>query len=374
MAGVLAIAAYALARLARREPLILPTPELKLCLGLALWAVITTPFSIWPGGSIATLQEPLAKSLIVAWLVSAVVSTSARFRRVAWALCLMAIPAALGGILNYLAGVRLQDNGNRILGYPAPLSGNPNDLALLLNLLLPFAIGLFLGSRTAFRRLLLAGVVVLMVAGVIVSFSRGGFITLMVVLAVYGVKLRRRREGRLVWAVILMALMALPILPGGYVDRVSTISSVEADPTGSAQERTRDMALALAYVLTHPVVGAGLGQDSLLLNELRGNTWTRVHNIYLGVGVDLGWFGLGLFVTLLVRAFKNAREASRQWERGNRELFFLAQGLHVSLIAFAMAAMFHPGSYFFPFYYLVGLSVALRQLGQRQLAATTGPR
>jgi O-antigen ligase len=275
----------------------------------------------------------------------------------------MTLPAALSGILNFLRGVRFGEGVDRIMGYEAPLSGNPNDLALLLNLMLPFAIGLLLGTRSLRPRLLLGGIIAVMVTTIVVSFSRGGFITLAVVAVAYVAKLQRRRERGLAWTGVLLALAALPLIPAGYADRLSTIFSVESDPTGSAQARWLVTQTAVAYLATHPVVGAGLGQDITLL-DLSGISGTRIHNMYLEYGVDLGWPGLALFVALLMRALGNARRAARRWEAEDRQLFFLAQGLHVSLIAFAVAALFHPGGYFFPFFYLVGLSVALAALGR----------
>ena len=71
----------------------------------------------------------------------------------AWGLALMSAPLALTGISNFLSGAfvvatpGVQAPVNRIKGYDAPLAENPNDLALLLNLMIPLAVGLFLSTR-----------------------------------------------------------------------------------------------------------------------------------------------------------------------------------------------------------------------------------
>ena len=45
----------------------------------------------------------------------------------------------------------------------------------------------------------------------------------------------------------------------------------------------------------------------------------------------------------------------------SRDLFCLAEGVQVSLIAFAVAGMFHPVAYHFYFYYMGGLALAIRE-------------
>ena len=106
----------------------------------------------------------------------------------------------------------------------------------------------------------------------------------------------------------------LPAVPPSYVQRITTMSDIEADPSGSAQERWRDLGAAAGYVAKHPIFGAGLGQSILALNEARGATWRLVHNMYLEYGVELGLPGLAIFVWLLWLAVRNAAaRALRDW-------------------------------------------------------------
>ena len=90
------------------------------------------------------------------------------------------------------------------------------------------------------------------------------------------------------------------ILPTGYTQRLTTITDIASDPTGSAQGRWVDLAVAADIVTRTPVVGVGLGQNVLALNRERGPTWRMVHNVYLQYAVDLGVPGLLLFLWLFV--------------------------------------------------------------------------
>ena len=165
-------------------------------------------------------------------------------------------------------------------------------------------------------------------------------------------------------AALVIALVSIPLLPSGYLDRLSTIKDTEADQTGSAQERWRDMIAAASFILRNPIIGAGVGMNVLALNEERGATWMNVHNVYLQYAVDLGIPGLVLFLLLMVGCIKSAMFVQRHSAGvpAFRELFYLAEGIQISLIAFSVAALFHPVAYHFYFYYIAGLAIAVKAM------------
>ena len=355
--GAFAVLAHCWERFSKHRPLMRFTREIWLATALLGWAIVTIPVSEWPGGSVQVLLDLYLKALIIFWLLSNTITTIGRLRTVAWGLSLMAAPLAATGLWHFLLhrGV-----AGRIIGYDAALTKNPNDLALLLNLILPLTAALLLLSRRQIVRGFLIGLLLLDASAVVVTFSRAGLLTLATSLALYLRTLQRRREGK--WAVLLVALAmaAVPFLPSGYVDRATTIANIKADPTGSAQVRWRDMRAALTFVLSHPLASAGLGMNVLALNEIRGSTWQPVHNVYLEYAVDLGWLGLGLFLLLLASSI---RSAARVRDRSAdvpalRELSVLAEAIRIALLAFAVAAFFYPVAYHFYFYYFAALAVA----------------
>lgn len=361
-----AVLAYLVHRLATRSPLLEWTPPIRYVTAIVAWAIITLPMSYWPGGSVSFLLEMYFKTLVIFLLLAHVIDSELRLRRVAWALALMSIPLAATGIDNYLSGDEV--GGGRIFGYNAPLTANPNDLALTLNLILPVSIGLFLDSTRFAAKVLLIGIIALSVAAVIATFSRSGFLTLAVIGVVYSWNLISRGRAGLVGVVVVLSMAVAPFLPGHYWDRLSTITNIEADTSGSAQERWTDTIAAVKYVGQNPIVGAGIGQNMLAMNEVRGDSWLKVHNVYLVYAVELGLPGLVLYLLLLVSSIRSAGFAQRvaAYIRSSG-LFHMAEAVKVSLLAFAVAALFHPSGYHFYFYLFAGLALAARAVAMSRL-------
>jgi O-antigen ligase len=364
VAAVLAVLTYLFDRLVHHRPVLEFTREIVIAACLLGWAILTLPLSYWPGGSLGVLLDIYFKTLIVFWLLGHVVNTVPRLRLIAWGLSLMAVPLALTALANLASGNYLQQGfapeASRILGYNAPLTGNPNDLALTLNLILPLSVALFLCVRKPAARAALLACICLDAIAIIATFSRAGFLTLGVTFVAYLWALFKRGQRHWAFLALFLVLASVPLLPSGYMDRLSTITDIEADPTGSAQARWGDTLAAVKYVAYHPIVGVGLGMDTLALNEVRGPVWKEIHNVYLQYAVDLGIPGLILFLMLLTGCLKSARDAQRRsvQESVLGELFYLAEGIRISLIAFAVAAFFHPVAYHFYFYYIAGLALA----------------
>ena len=367
LAAGAALAAHLIARAFGTVHALPVRREMVLALALILWAAITIPLSIWPGGSWSALSDHLVKAVIFFWLIGTVVTTRRRLEGFLWVLTLCSIPLAATALSNYWAGnfiTHATSSVQRIAGYVggAGLAGNPNDLALMLNLVAPLTGALFVITRQPWLRLIALAALMLTVAAVIATFSRAGFITLAVIsVAAFAAMVRR---GALIAAVILVFLLlgAFVLIPDQYFHRLSTIANIEADTTGSAQGRWDDYFVAVEYIRQHPVTGAGLGQDLLALNATRGHsTWRSVHNAYLQAGVDLGLPGLALLLALLVASFANARRVRRRALRFShlRDLGVIASGVHLSLLAFTVASFFHPIAYQFYFFCLAGLAVAL---------------
>jgi O-antigen ligase len=371
-AGV-AIAAHAMDATVRREPIAPTGAETAITVALLGWAVLTIPFSIWPGGCVALLTDQYIKALVFFWMIAAMITNRDRLRTFAWSLMVCSIPLAVMALLHYVKGDFLSTGTSikRIEGY-AGLSGNPNDLALTLNLLIPFTGALLLTSRSWAGRALAAFGLFLSVPAVIVTFSRAGFLTLVAIGLMGAVCFLRRGAVLAAAGIIVLAFVIMPVLPTGYIERLSTIVDIDADPTGSAQGRWTDYQVATNVIIANPIVGVGLGEDILALNAARGRaTWRSVHNAFLEYAVDLGIPGIALFLSLLVASFRTARRVERFASRRGPlwDLSVFAAAAQVALVAFAVAAFFHPIAYQFYFFCVGGIAVALKRVSRTEAQA-----
>lgn len=382
LAAGTAILAHLLDRAVGRRSLDPLHPEMAIALALVAWAVFTIPLSLWPGGSVEELTEHFLKAVVFGWLIGALVTTRDRLRQFTWLLVVCAVPLAATGLANYRSGVFLQTPTHvvqRIAGYTdegSGLAANPNDLALMLNLLIPIAAMLAATARQILLRLAAAAALCLSMATVIVTFSRAGFLALTTTLLLLLVATARRQPLVAFGAVLAIAVTVPPLLPDGYLSRLNTITNVSSDPTGSAQGRLGDLTASAEIVAQHPVTGVGLGQNILALNQVRGSTWRAVHNVYLQYAVDLGLPGLLLFLWLFVAVFRTARRVRRHAARAPalREVSLMAEGIQISLVAFAVSAFFHPIAYQFYFFCVAGLALAVKNVLRNEVGAVAPVR
>jgi O-antigen ligase len=368
VAAVLAIGAHLLDRLVRRRAAPPFNAEIGIAILLVAWAVITVPVSYWAGGSVEVLTSQYIKAVLFFWLVATLAATGGRLTTVAWTLVLCAIPLAATGLYNYASGEVVSTGVpgfHRIYGYMggSGLAANPNDLALVLNLIIPIAAAMMISARNRMARAVAAIGMLLSIAGVIVTFSRAGFLTLAATGIMLLAVLVRRHSNGAAALLVAVALIVPVLVPDSYFNRLSTITAIDTDETGSAQGRWRDVLVSANIVARNPIIGAGIGNDMLALNEYRGfDTFRSVHNAYLQYAVDLGLPGLLLFAWLHIRCFRTARRVERQAHRHEviRPLGPLAAGIQVSLVTFFVAAMFHPIAYQFYFFTIAGLAIALK--------------
>jgi O-antigen ligase len=337
-----------------------------LSVALLLWAIISVPFSLWPGGSLTLIQDQYIKSLIAFWLLASAIDRADRLYLLLWSLCVMSLPIAYHAVSAY-------DGTARIGGYTSGMASNPNDLALIANIFVPLAVGLFVGTRGLLRRLVFAGLAALNAGAIVLTFSRAGFLGLVcnVLLCAHVFLPRGKRLLALGVAVGLGALLIVTM--PAYQERIGTIFNVEEDTTGSGQARSRANANALIIIAQNPIVGAGIGADVLAMNQF-GADWVNVHNVYLQHAVDLGLPGLALFIWLFLaclRALANARRTIAATEHAGW-LRPAADGIRISLLVFAVSAAFGPVAYHYYFYYAAGLALAVAHVAAALEAGAGG--
>lgn len=365
----LAAVAYVLSRLVYRRPLTVATPEIRLISSLTLVAVVSIPFSLSPGGALEYFLSTFIKSVVAFFLIANLLETVGRLKVVIAFITLVGVVYSVTGLYNFVTGHMLPHDPGRIYGYPSLFAHNPDDLGLLLNVILWLTFGLCLLARRPFVKALLVLGMIVMVGGIIATLSRGAFLALVATLALFVAKLVRTRGPLVLVPIAAVVVLGVVLAPPRYADRLYSLVDPSLDRVGSISQRWDQIGVVVPFILENPLVGAGVGMETLVYTE-QGWKPSATHNIFLQVGTDLGFPGLLIYVLLFVQMLRGLR--GTQWQLGSlpeaREVVAMAAGLELAVFSFLVGASFLPFAYSFAFYYLAGMAAAVRVLGARPAA------
>lgn len=307
--AIVGLTSMVMGRAARKLPLSRITPELIGVVALGVVILLTAPFSVWPGGAVGTFTDVYVKVILIYVLMTNTLLTVERLHKFMTIVVIATGYLATRAVLDYARGFNLVENG-RVQGAVGGMFQNPNDLALNMVALLPLTVLVAIRARTTTWRLGAAFLGLMMLGAVIVSYSRGGFVGLAVMGLILGIQVAKRKPA-LAAGGVLMLLLALPLAPSSYWERVSSITDDSLDATGSREARRILMREAWNTFLTFPLHGVGAGMFQAYNPPDRLELWRETHNVVLQVAAELGIPGLAVFGFLLWRALTAGRAARK---------------------------------------------------------------
>jgi O-antigen ligase len=387
LSAIAALGAMVTGRVSRGLTVSRVTPELSGVVVMGGIILFMAPFSIWPGGSIATFTEVYSKIILIFILIVNTLTSRKRLEQFVWLIVLASGYIALRAVVDAARGINLVENG-RVQGAVGGMFKNPNDLALNMVAVLPLAASLALRSVSLIRRGGASLCALLMVGAVIGSQSRSGTIGLLVMAGILGVQLVRRTPA-VAFAGILALLLALPLVPSGYWHRLSSITDQTQDDTGSREARQTLLRESFVAFLQHPLTGVGAGQFKNYDPEHREQPWRESHDIVLQVAAELGIAGLATLFFLIARAGMAGFQVQRllrraRGVRGRRgaadstavvtpeeaEWFqWHSAAMTAALAGWFFCALFASVAYNWTFYYLLALATAPREILVDRFAA-----
>ena len=324
------------------------TPFLRTAVALAALAVITAPFSIWPGMTFRffLLQLPvIAAAVIVCCKIS---YTWSVLRGVMRVLVIAAVALGLAAILTF--------HGGRA---SAGVSYDTNDLAYVLVSTLPLALAFAFTAKTKATMVVTSCVCALLFFTLLLTSSRGGLFGLVAILAMTVLKpLKRPQSGKSRNRIVLPAvglvcasILVWTYLPAETRTRFSSVLQLSSDynmDTTNKDSRSAIWQRGLTAALQRPF---GYGVNTYPMVDLRmGGRFRAPHNIFLEVLVELGLLGLLLFFRMYMlswRALERVRQtvlALPPSEEHNQMLVF-ARMLQVALVGNAVSGFFLSMSY-----------------------------
>jgi O-antigen ligase len=329
--------------------------EMKWLLALFGWLVLCIPFSYWRGGSFHTVVLEFGKMVFIAVAASAAVNSWSRLRRM---MALQTIAMLAMCVLAFVA----QRRYGRMYG-TGNMFSDPNDFALHLCIVLPFCVALLRTSRSWIGKLWWLTSIFTILAAVVETYSRGGFLALIATLFFIWWRFKPSLSVVLPFLALTLVIATafIAIKAPSYIDRISTITQVNSDPTGSSQARKQILIESLRQTMLHPIFGVGPGQ----FEEISGS-WHETHNTYTQFSSEAGLPALVLFLFFLRSGFRRLREKRTG---GVSEESALASALQCSLAAYMVGAFFLSTAYWLTPSLLVAYAAASLGIAQPRLVS-----
>jgi probable O-glycosylation ligase (exosortase A-associated) len=263
----------------------------------------------------------------------------------------------------------------KIVGIPNSMMTDNNLFALAILMVIPLYLYIIPQLKHKYMKLGFTGLAGLAAVCVIGSFSRGGFIGLLIV--GWQVFLKVKRKFVFILFCMIFVSSALYIASDKWTDRMQTIEHAEED--SSFIGRVTAWKLATLAAIDNPLLGAG--QDSMQ----HAHVWIyyyqdidkfnfitdknspiekpkAAHSIYFQILGDAGFVGLIIFLLIIFKAFFLSRRLARQGKVG--WIKNLAKSINTTLIVFVVSGGLLSMAYYDLLYVLIALIVSLKTLDE----------
>lgn len=351
-----------------RQPLPRTLPVVLLATLWVTFVASTSLAAINPKDAWGQLSE-VSKILLMTFLTLVLFQDRERLR---WLVVVIALSigfhGAKAGLWTVLTGTH-----SRVWGPPGTFIGDNNDLALALNMVLPLFILLRREETRRWVRHGLLAAFLLSVIGVLMTYSRGGFLGLAVVLPLIFLK----GPGK-VAALLLLALATpsvISMLPEQWFDRMRTIADYQQD--GAANARFTAWRVAWGLAKDYPLLGAGFKpftEESYNRYAPDYHVVRDAHSIVFQMLAEQGFLGLAEFLALLATTILALRRLIRQFTLHPTDAWIhdWAQMLEAGLAGYVVSGLFVGRAYFDLFYHFVAITTLLTVLAN-QLTHTPMP-
>ena len=189
--------------------------------------------------------------------------------------------------------------------------GDANRYAQTLIVLAPLGLVTLFGARTRRARVVWVLILMLMFSGILLSYSRGGFVAL----ALLGLLFGATGLVRPLWmaTAFLVILLLAPLAAPGYLGRIQSLSTAKnlmstenaTEADGAIRGRATEMLAAFNVFMDHPLIGVGPGHYAPHYSiDSQSNPYIafrhipqtrRAHSLYLELAAETGSWAWAFF-------------------------------------------------------------------------------
>jgi O-antigen ligase len=236
---------------------------------------------------------------------------------------------------------------------------------------LPAAIYRFFDDEKKWRRVLGGICAGLIITTVILTYSRGGFLALIVVGALI-IRDRKMNPYKIAGIVIFALVVISPVLPKGFTARLTTIGGLvggdetERQTESSFKGRTSEAIVALQMFQDRPIFGVGRDNYPILYQTysrrlgLDDRSREReAHSLYLELAAEMGMVGIVAFVIMMFAILKGLQNAKRNVNAiARQDLLPWISGIQYGLVAYLISSIFLHGSNIRYFWLIISFALA----------------
>jgi O-antigen ligase len=227
------------------------------------------------------------------------------------------------------------------------LWGDQNEFAAILLVLIPISISLFFLAKTRFYKLLYAAISVIIFAGFILTYSRGGFLafSFMIILAMFKI-ITGKNRARILAIAIPCIIVGLAVLyftvADEFISRVETLRVLENRESVRTESSLNKryyyyFELAPKLFVENPILGVGYR------DFISHNIYKQVsHNTYLEVLTGTGLAGFIPFIAILFLTWKELRTLAMLVPKDEDVQYLKTYGsaLELGFLAYLVAGCF----------------------------------
>ena len=355
--AVATLAIYLPSQLAAEGNLTMLSTEVKAVLAMTAIALLSILIAKDPKLAWAAFNEPFVKAVATFIVLVNVLRTRKRLMGIMWLSLGIGIYLAISAIYLYMTG-QSKVEGYRVEVDVGGMFGNPNEMALHFVMMVPLAIALGVAAKSNMMRMIYFILAALFIAGNMVTYSRGGFVGLVVCSFFLAWKLGRKYRLNVTIATVVIGILGFLAAPGNYGLRILSIFVPSLDPVGSNDAR-RDLLERSLIVSIRQPWGIGIGNFTIV-----GIRNQETHNAYTQVSSELGVLGLIAYMVFIISPFRKLGAIERTLFRKDELnwFYYMAIGLQASIVGYLVSSFFGSVAYNWFIYYLIAYAVAFRRI------------
>jgi O-antigen ligase len=285
-------------------------------------------------------------TIVMYFLLVELTTTPARVRTIFITITHLTLVLAVQGIVQFFTGAGLggmESYKGRIQA--VGIFSDPNDLALVINTVLPLTLLMVLQSRSLLARFYYALITGVFLYSIFLTESRGGLLAF----GAMAILLSYRKFGKVVGVPAGIMVMVALLLLG---PRMDTISTEEASSYG----RLEAWSLAMDLFKGSPLFGIGYA-------HFMDYHFRTAHNSYLLCVAELGIFGLYPWLMMFFISFKNTVFVEKELLRtGRRSYAMYVHAAHLSLVVFFLGALLLSRTYHPLLFIMIGLCASITRV------------